>query len=331
MDKAQRIRRYYGIFLTVMTVVVGVLFIVAAAQVYYGGIAENPFYPYELSRIKEHILLPFIFLLCWIGAIIGGVVLAAVYPIAEKRSAARDSAKTLKNLEERVPASGGESHSAAKAKLAKYKKIRLIVLGFSLAVFLAAAIAIFVYAFGITHYTVDPKADIMSLVKNVISWTGAALAVGIAATIADEVLLKREIKEAKTAIADGDRNNIPPKKEIKRNAVIASSVAASVTAGIALVAYALAPVIVTGTVTLSQTGIYLVVFLLAALLVACFAAYITVKDYIPDKTSFILTNVARGVVGAVAVTFIIVGILDGGANDVLVKAINICTECIGLG
>ena len=41
--------------------------------------------------------------------------------------------------------------------------------------------------------------------------------------------------------------------------------------------------------------------------------------------------VVRGIVLVIAVTFIIVGALNGGAHDVLVKAINICTECIGLG
>ncbi len=46
-----------------------------------------------------------------------------------------------------------------------------------------------------------------------------------------------------------------------------------------------------------------------------------------DKTLWIV----RGIVFVVAVTFIIVGIFNGGAHDVLVKAINICTECIGLG
>nr|WP_251616997.1 CD1871A family CXXC motif-containing protein [Pumilibacter muris] len=32
-----------------------------------------------------------------------------------------------------------------------------------------------------------------------------------------------------------------------------------------------------------------------------------------------------------AVSFIIAGIFNGGARDVLIKAVNICTECIGLG
>ena len=40
---------------------------------------------------------------------------------------------------------------------------------------------------------------------------------------------------------------------------------------------------------------------------------------------------ARIVILAVAVLFIIEGISNGGMSDVLIKAINICTECIGLG
>lgn len=41
--------------------------------------------------------------------------------------------------------------------------------------------------------------------------------------------------------------------------------------------------------------------------------------------------VVRGVIFVVGVVFIIVGAVNGGARDVLVKAINICQECIGLG
>lgn len=33
----------------------------------------------------------------------------------------------------------------------------------------------------------------------------------------------------------------------------------------------------------------------------------------------------------IALLFILLGVMNGGAYDVLVKAINICTECIGLG
>ena len=39
----------------------------------------------------------------------------------------------------------------------------------------------------------------------------------------------------------------------------------------------------------------------------------------------------RIVLAAAAVLFIVLGVMNGGMWDVLVKAVNICTECIGLG
>ncbi|MCH5163558.1 MAG: thioredoxin [Clostridiales bacterium] len=36
-------------------------------------------------------------------------------------------------------------------------------------------------------------------------------------------------------------------------------------------------------------------------------------------------------IGVIAISFIIVGATNGGADDVLKKAVAICTECIGLG
>ena len=39
----------------------------------------------------------------------------------------------------------------------------------------------------------------------------------------------------------------------------------------------------------------------------------------------------RILICAAAALLIVLGIFNGGARDVLVKAINICTECIGLG
>lgn len=42
-------------------------------------------------------------------------------------------------------------------------------------------------------------------------------------------------------------------------------------------------------------------------------------------------NILRTVIICAAVLLILLGITNGGLWDVLVKAINICTECIGLG
>ncbi|MBQ3210031.1 MAG: hypothetical protein IJB09_00870 [Oscillospiraceae bacterium] len=43
------------------------------------------------------------------------------------------------------------------------------------------------------------------------------------------------------------------------------------------------------------------------------------------------TGLVRMVLLAAAILFILLGVMNGGAGDVLIKAKNICTECIGLG
>jgi hypothetical protein len=50
-----------------------------------------------------------------------------------------------------------------------------------------------------------------------------------------------------------------------------------------------------------------------------------------DTTAARIVMGLRLAVVAVAVCFIVIGIFNGSANDVLTKAIKICTECIGLG
>lgn len=49
-----------------------------------------------------------------------------------------------------------------------------------------------------------------------------------------------------------------------------------------------------------------------------------------EKGEKLLLGVRLSII-VIAVTFIIIGIFNGGMADVLQKAINICTECIGLG
>ena len=51
----------------------------------------------------------------------------------------------------------------------------------------------------------------------------------------------------------------------------------------------------------------------------------------PKITAAQIVNGLRVALVAVAICFIVVGIFNGSANDVLTKAVKICTECIGLG
>ena len=55
------------------------------------------------------------------------------------------------------------------------------------------------------------------------------------------------------------------------------------------------------------------------------------KDTVPEPRGRMMLPAIRLVVAVAAVVFVILGIFNGGAEDVLKKAIAICTECIGLG
>ncbi len=61
-----------------------------------------------------------------------------------------------------------------------------------------------------------------------------------------------------------------------------------------------------------------------------YSVWNTTKAFISENEKVSLW-VLRGIVFVVAIVLIILGIINGGMEDVLAKAIRICTECIGLG
>ena len=52
---------------------------------------------------------------------------------------------------------------------------------------------------------------------------------------------------------------------------------------------------------------------------------------IESKKNKLIKNIVQLSILCIAIVFIIIGVNNGGASDTLQKAINICTECIGLG
>lgn len=58
------------------------------------------------------------------------------------------------------------------------------------------------------------------------------------------------------------------------------------------------------------------------------------KDPKDNKENFfdspLFINIVRGVILVTGITFVVLGIFNKGFEDVLIKAINICSECIGL-
>lgn len=359
MTKSEKIRLFYGIFLSVLTAVVGILCIVQLANMYYSnGAAQGV---YTLDNIKHYMLVPFIFICIWAAAAIAGYVLSVVFPTKAKRSPYVDNQKILGMLKKRLPTKGkAEGFDEARKQIDKQEMLRKIVWAVACAVMLAGAIFILVYAFNPNNYTSSGalnedgkiygasfwRGDILALVRATIIWLALGLVFAIGATVFDAILTKHEVALAKIAIATGDKDSVKQKNEAKKNFVIFATIAAGALTLGAIVLFIIAPSVLTALIApttnpaegakpadvpvilLIVLGILFTVLVVAGLVLMKF-----VKKYVPEKADKIILLCSRVAVGVVAVAFIVADLAGGasGAHDVLIKAINICTECIGLG
>lgn len=267
MERSEKFRLIYSIFLGVFTVAVGIAIICVTADIYYSGKGTEVIYSRAIVGERLTALaIPLVFL-------IAAVIFGAIFPLY-KVKASRPPENTLKKLAARIPQSGdGEDFSVAKAAYKKANTIRLVAWLVALAVVLASAIAVLCYIVNTAHFkSEDMTADIFAMTANILPWLAAAFAASIAAAVVSHVFANKQISAAKTMIKNGDKASVAQKTE---------------------------------------------------------PAFISTIKNIIAKPAFLWA--VRGAVFVLAVVFIIVGIVNGGAKDVLVKAINICTECIGLG
>lgn len=277
MDLKHKLRFWYGIFLGVFTVVVGILFIAAAADVYYSAGGGYGMYSREVAGKK---LLPLMIPLgLWIVAAIVGYVLSVLAPAVKKRGGKRDDLTALKKLRARMPAGTSEEFLQEREQFKKAEICRLAVWLICAAVWVASAIAAAVYLFRFVdsvpvHFPgINFNTDVLAMVKNVFPWFGASFLVCVLALVFESFYAKRELPRMKKLIALG--KGAP----LEAPSAVANSKAA-------------------------------------------------VRSFLGNENTVVVIRMALLIVGVV---FVSVGIFNGGMHDVLMKAIKICTECIGLG
>lgn len=335
MNKSEKIRLYYGIFLSVLTAAVGIVFIIQIADLYYSGTSEGLDIIYTIDRISERLTLPLVFLGVWIAAIIAGFILSVVFPIAEKRKPYVDNKKILGLLKSRVPTSGtNEEFDIARKGMKKHEIARICVWCATSAVLLVSAIFILAYVLDPSHFSKATMAqDILDLVKNIIIWVCISIACSIAAIVFEGISLKREVAYVKKAIATGDKKSAPQPKKPREVIVTLSAVAMGILIALTIGLFIATPPVVTAALNgFTQAWQYiLLASLIAVFVVTGLIIAKAIKKYVPEKATKIFILCSRIAIGVVAVVFIVVGILNDGAQDVLAKAIAICTECIGLG
>lgn len=263
-------RSVYGIFLGVLSVALGAAFIVQVWRIF--SIGERAFTAARVAKYFRQIA-PIAF--AWVEAVIGGVILNAMFPSEEKLTPYVDENVTLARLTRRC-------ETEKRQPLIKRRKAAWVAcfwIGGALIVaagifFFGPLIPIADEGFFATH---EEATRLVLALPCVI----AALCVWSGVEAYDSKSKKREIAIVKQEIVEN------AKKGVK----VTPSQTEEVKTGLAL--------------KLDR-----------------------VKKFCSGKW-FIFG--LKTTLFVVAVVFIVTGILGGGMGDVLLKAINICTQCIGLG
>ena len=286
MNKSEKIRLYYGIFLSVLTAAVGIVFIVTIAQLYYSGKDAGLNVIYTVDRISEVLMLPLIFLFTWVAAIIGGFVLSVIFPVNAKRKGGVDEDSLLRRLKTKIPAEGGEEWSEAKANIKKLELSRIIVWAVALTVLAVSSVIIMTFAFDEANYQeASQLVNMLTFVKNIIVWVGASLVCCVAAAAFDSITVKKELAEVKKAIAKGDKNAMPQTKDKCQKFVVLMTAAYSALCLFALILFAVAPIVINKLVAAKVEALtfILVATLTVALVIGGYVVKNIATKHVPHK------------------------------------------------
>lgn len=262
----QDLRRYYGIFFLVVTVALGLLFILQATDIYFGG--GDPIYSRALVSQRLKLLIPYICI--WLATLIGSIIIAIKCPLisAPRRDPDIMLEQKLKSNCKRLPSQAKkgceEDFSAALAtwhKLHRQSQYLKIALGALCVVFFLPP---FLYFADSSHFPSESSTVLNSGVLNAVLYALPFLLVVLGGSIAyiylHHRLMKKEMVAIKAVITIGER---------------------------------------------------------------------TAKPVVTKK--FPILSTVRICLFAIGAGLLVLGTQNGSMQEVLTKAINICTECIGLG
>lgn len=211
--RARKLRFWYGVALAVFTVIVGILFIFAAATIYGGREEGVP--PYSREIVGGYLKWLIYPLVLWILAIVAGYVLSVIFPFNEMCKPAPSAHKSLLRLKRKIPQGGSEEFNAQYALYRKQELIKIILWSFAACFALASAVVIIVYL--ATPINFDPTAEYLSavdtalrpnhiiirMVKNLLPWVAVSLVLFIGASLYEHFSAKKELGTVKQLLVLG--------------------------------------------------------------------------------------------------------------------------------
>lgn len=280
-NKAKLVRLYFGIFLSLLTVAVGILFIVQACGIFAdAGYVQGGYTPETIGTRFLYICAPFFI---WIAAIIAGFVLSIIYPVQIKKTAINNSALALKRLTPQIPEGIGVGY-VSNLKTVKSERTLRFAISITLSVICLVCIIIScIYLFNESNFKgISAHTAMFNMFKVVGQCLLLAILCSVVAVALTKFSIKIELNAVKSLIAN--EKGAPARTDMQNP-------------------------------------------------VDKFADKVRAKTAVltNKKASKIIRLSVVSALGALAVTFIILGIFNGGVYAVWYKAMQICTECIGLG
>lgn len=335
--KRRWIRGAYGVVLSVLTLVLGALFIKQVWAIF--RIGDSPFTRASVAAAFWEIS---VWVWIWLGAVVLGEILAIALPIEEKPAKYSDVAKTLKSLKGRLPDNG-----ATVRNIKGWEIFRKTVWGVCIALGVAVTVVCAYYVFknnyspmfNSTFFT-EHSATADRLVR-ISPWIVSMFFIWIAAYLYHSFTLDQETVRIKEAVAQKAKKDKAMRASGKTPADVQREEQA------ALVGKTIAKCAAKGKTADVNKKVDAVLakqkrkdekYRLACEKAAQKRAMeqaraekkkVNAEKY--AKRNRILLWSVRGALLGIGIFCVIQGIVGGGMEAVLEKAINICTQCIGLG
>lgn len=312
-EKGSTFRFIYGIFFSLLSVFVGVLFIKQTWSIY----TSAPQSPYTVESISLHfhqIALP---VWLWVAALAGNILLSLLFPEAEKRPKAyKDTALALQRVKQSLSLEG-EALKRAEQTQSKHTNFRKAVYGVCGFLMFALAALCFCSLLGIAYVPILKK-DFFTAHDNMVDKLVQCAVLSIfalaAGCIGTELNARSREKERK-AYLEIKAGALKAEKQSKWAAWIQRFVNALCFGGKDVEKTLCEEAEKVLTAPVNATPIQ--------------AVKKEKKECKKCKTTGVW--LARTVIFVLAIVCIFVGVQNGGMKEMFLKAINICTQCIGLG
>ncbi|MCQ2772121.1 MAG: hypothetical protein MJ238_02430 [Bacilli bacterium] len=264
-SKIKTIRQWLEIALGVLTVVVGVLFIIRCQNLYFSnkGVLDHP-YTYETIWQAFWPIMAVVILFGLLLIACG--VLSLIFPTTGRWRFSRSNQESLSLLESRLPKDVVEGCEANYASIKKARKTRLVAYIIAAVICLISFVMISLYLFNPKNFQGTGASDHIKeatrCMEHVVPFVILGFGGVFIAFTVSEISAKKELDDVK-AVLKASKGGIKPAPKKSINAKVLWAI--------------------------------------------------------------------RGSVLLVAIVFVVWGVINGGAAEMLKKAVNLCSECLGLG